>query len=62
MIAIEGLKARMEELIGQLTFHSRYFETLLSEEWMMEAELLEAIDAMLDEYIELRNRINQLQN
>ncbi|MCC8133528.1 MAG: hypothetical protein LIP04_08090 [Tannerellaceae bacterium] len=62
MIAIEGLKARMEELIGQLTFHSRYFEILLSEEWMTEAELLEAIDAMLDEYIELRNRINQLQS
>lgn len=52
----------MEELIGQLTFHSRYFEILLSEEWMTEAELLEAIDAMLDEYIELRNRINQLQS
>lgn len=51
----------MEELIGQLEFHSRFFSSILAEEMATEAELIEAIDEMLDEYIELSDQINKLQ-
>lgn len=61
MMTLEGLKARMEELIGQLEFHSRFFSSILAEEMATEAELIEAIDEMLDEYIELSDQINKLQ-
>ena len=62
MMTLEGLKARMEELIGELEFHSRFFSMILAEEMATETELLEAIDEMLDEYIELSNQINKLQS
>ena len=62
MMTLEGLKARMEDLIGQLDFHSRFYSMILADEMATEAELLEAIDEMLDEYIELRERINKLQS
>lgn len=52
----------MEELIGELEFHSRFFSKILAEEMATEAELLEAIDEMLDEYIKLSNRIKKLQS
>lgn len=52
----------MEDLIGQLDFHSRFYSMILADEMATEAELLEAIDEMLDEYIELRERINKLQS
>ncbi|MCD8269478.1 MAG: hypothetical protein LUD46_14185 [Parabacteroides sp.] len=61
VMTLEGLKARMEELIGELEFHSRFFSMILAEEMATEAELLEAIDEMLDEYIELSNQIKKLQ-
>ena len=62
MMTLEGLKARMEDLIGQLEFHSRFFSMILAEEMATETELLEAIDEMLDEYIELSNQIKKLQS
>lgn len=62
MMTLEGLKARMEELIGELEFHSRFFSMILAEEMATEAELLEAIDEMLDEYIELSDQIKTLQS
>lgn len=52
----------MEDLIGQLEFHSRFFTMILAEEMATETELLEAIDEMLDEYIELSNQIKKLQS
>lgn len=52
----------MEELIGELEFHSRFFTMILADEMATEAELLEAIDEMLDEYIELSNQIKKLQS
>ena len=58
MMTLEGLKARMEELIGQLEFHSRFYDMILAED---ETELLEAIDEMLDEYIDLSEQIKKLQ-
>ena len=61
MMTLEGLKARMEDLIGQLDFHSRFYSMILADEMATEAELLEAIDEMLDEYIELREQIHELQ-
>ena len=61
MMTLEGLKARMEDLIGQLDFHSRFYSMILADEMATEAELLEAIDEMLDEYIELREQIHKLQ-
>ena len=57
MMTLEGLKARMEELIGQLEFHSRFYDMILANE----TELLEAIDEMLDEYIDLSEQIKKLQ-
>lgn len=51
----------MEDLIGQLDFHSRFYSMILADEMATEAELLEAIDEMLDEYIELREQIHELQ-
>lgn len=62
MMTLEGLKARMEELIGQLEFHSRFYSYILAEDMASEAELLEAIDEMLDEFIELSKRIRKLQS
>lgn len=62
MMTLEGLKARMEELIGQLEFHSRFYSDILAEDMASEAELLEAIDEMLDEFIELSKRIRKLQS
>ena len=62
MMTLEGLKARMEELVGQLNFHSRFFSMILAEEMATETELLEAIDEMLDEYIELSKQIKKLQS
>lgn len=62
MMTPEGLKARMEELIGELEFHSRFFSMILAEDMATEAELLEAIDEMLDEYIELSYQIKKLQS
>lgn len=62
MMTIEGLKARMEELIGQLEFHSHFFSMILADEMATETELLEAIDEMLDEYIELSEQIKKLQS
>lgn len=53
MMTLEGLKARMEELIGQLEFHSRFYDMILAEDMANEAELLEAIHELLDEYIDL---------
>lgn len=61
MMTLEGLKARMEELIGDLEFHSRFFAMILAEDMASEAELIEAIDEMLDEYIELSEQIKKLQ-
>lgn len=52
----------MEELIGQLEFHSRFYSDILAEDMASEAELLEAIDEMLDEFIELSKRIRKLQS
>ena len=46
MMTLEGLKARMEELIGQLEFHSRFYDMILAEDMANETELLEAIDEM----------------
>lgn len=62
MMTKEGLKARMEELVGQLEFHSHYYYQIQAEEMATEAELIEAIDEMLDEYIELSNKIKRLQS
>lgn len=62
MMTPDGLKARMEELIGELEFHSRFFSMILAEEMATETELLEAIDEMLDEYIELSSQIKKLQS
>ena len=62
MMTLEGLKARMEELIGELEFHSRFFSMILAEEMATATELLEAIDEMLDEYIELSNQIEKFQS
>lgn len=62
MMTIEGLKARMEELVGQLIFHSRFFSMIMADDWATETELLEAIDEMLDEYIELSKQIKKLQS
>ncbi|MCS2890563.1 hypothetical protein NXY11_21810 [Parabacteroides faecis] len=62
MMTPDGLKARMEELIGELEFHSRFFSMILAEEMATETELLEAIDEMLDEYIELSGQIKKLQS
>lgn len=61
MMSLEELNARMEELIGHLAFHSRYFASILADEMATEAELLAAIDEMLDEYIELSKQIKSLQ-
>ena len=71
MMTLEGLKARMEELIGQLEFHSRFYDMILAEDMANETELyeesdlaqaiLEAIDEMLDEYIDLSEQIKKLQ-
>ncbi len=52
----------MEELKGHLTFHSRFFSMILADEMATEAELLKAIDEMLDEYIELSKQIKELQS
>lgn len=52
----------MEELVGQLEFHSRFYYRIQAEEMATEAELIEAIDEMLDEYIELSNKIKKLQS
>lgn len=52
----------MEDLVGQLIFHSRFFSMILADEWATETELLEAIDEMLDEYIELSEQIKKLQS
>ena len=62
MMTLEGLKARMEELIGQLEFHSRFYDMILAEDMANEMELLEAIDEMLDEYIDLSEQITELQS
>lgn len=62
MMTLEELKARMEELKGHLTFHSRFFSMILADEMATEAELLEAIDEMLDEYIELSKQIKEFQS
>lgn len=61
MMTLEGLKARMEELIGQLEFHSRFYDMILAEDMANGTELLEAIDEMLDEYIDLSEQIKKLQ-
>ncbi len=61
-MTLEGLKARMEELEGHLTFHSRFFSLILADEMATETELLEAIDEMLDEYIELSKQIDEFQS
>lgn len=52
----------MEELEGRLTFPSRFFSPILADEMATETELLEAIDEMLDEYIELSKQINEFQS
>lgn len=52
----------MEVLKGHLAFHSRFFSMILADEMATEAELLEAIDEMLDEYIELSRQIEELQS
>lgn len=62
MMTLEGLKARMEDLVGQLVFHSRFYSMILADEMATETELLEAIDEMLDEYIELSESIKKLQS
>lgn len=62
MMTIEGVKARMEDLVSQLIFHSRFFSMILADEMATETELLEAIDEMLDEYIELSRQIKKLQS
>ena len=51
----------MEELIGQLEFHSHFYDMILAEDMANETELLEAIDEMLDEYIDLSEQIKKLQ-
>lgn len=61
MMTIEGLKARMEILIGQLEFHSRFFDMILAEDMASETGLIEAIDEMLDEYIDLSEQIKKFQ-
>lgn len=52
----------MEDLVGQLVFHSRFYSMILADEMATETELLEAIDEMLDEYIELSESIKKLQS
>lgn len=52
----------MEDLVGQLEFHSRFFSMILAEEMATEAELFEAIDEMLDEYNELSDQIKKFQS
>lgn len=52
----------MEDLVSQLIFHSRFFSMILADEMATETELLEAIDEMLDEYIELSKQLKKLQS
>lgn len=51
----------MEILVGDLVFHSRFFDMILAEDMESETELIEAIDEMLDEYIDLSKQIKKLQ-